>query len=164
VAAVLASLLACHDISDFSTASGGVYEGVITSADFVRTGLGAAVRMCVEVDTSQLQTSPGSISTDDGLFAGTPLRAIPQYWNDPLSTFNFGDGRIQNVLYVASGNRTDAGLAGDVIVVLSFMISGNVEVRLLRGAPATAAVGPASGPPNLFGVFLLSRNAGSCPF
>jgi hypothetical protein len=160
-----ATLLACHDISSFSTASGGIYEGVITSADFVRAGLGTSVHMCVTIDTSQLQTTPGSIWTDDGLFHETPLRPIPQFWQDPLSTFNFGEGRIENVLYVASGDATDAGLAGDVMVVVSFMIAGTLEVRLLRGAPGAAAGdSAAAGPPNLFGVFSLSRNPGSCPF
>lgn len=165
LAFVFATPLACHDISDFSTTSGGVYEGVITGADFVRAGLGASVRMCMTIDTSQLQTAPGSISTDDGLFEGTPLRPIPQYWQDPLSTFNFGEGRVENALYVASGNGNDAGLAGDVFVVVSFMIAGTIEVRLLRGAPSIASTGgSASGPPNLFGVFSLSRNPGQCPF
>jgi hypothetical protein len=165
VMAASATLLACHDISSFSTASGGIYEGVITSASFVRAGLGTSVRMCVAIDTSQLQTAPGAISTDDGLFHETPLRPIPQFWQDPLSTFNFGEGRIENALYVASGSAVDAGLAGDVVVVLSFMIAGTIEVRLLRGAPPMTVTGVATaGPPNLFGVFSLIRNPGSCPF
>jgi hypothetical protein len=164
VAAVVA-LPGCHDISDFSTSSGGIYEGSITSAGFVRAGIGSSTRMCVAIDTNQLQTAPGSITTDDGLFRGTPLRPIPQYWQDPLSTFNFGEGRIENALYVARGNKTDAGLAGDVFVVLSFMVSGTVEARLLRGAPPMVDSAPeAAGPPNLFGVFSLSKNPGSCPF
>jgi hypothetical protein len=162
--AVAGLLFACHDISSFSTASGGIYEGVVTPASFVRTGLGASVRMCVAIDTDQLQTAPGSISTDDGLFHQTPMRPIPEYWQDPLSTFNFGDGRIENVLYVAHGAATDAGLAGDAFVVLSFTTAGTIEARVLRGAPATSGSDAVASPTNLFGVFTLSRNAGSCPF
>ena len=93
--------------------------------------------MCVTIDTSQLQTAPGWISTDDGLFRKAALRPIPQYWQDPLSTFNFGEGRIENALYVANGGG-DAEAAGDVFVVLLFMVAGTVEVRLLRGAPAVS--------------------------
>jgi hypothetical protein len=163
--AAVGVLPGCHDISDFSTTSGGIYEGAITSADFIRAGIGPKARMCVAIDTNQLQSAPGLITTDDGLFGGTPLRPIPQYWQDPLSTFNFGEGRIENALYVAHGNKTDAGLAGDVFVVLSFMVAGTVEVRLLRGAPPTGGSAPdAGGPANMFGVFSLSRSPGSCPF
>jgi hypothetical protein len=167
-ALVFAAFVACHDISSFSTASGAggtTYEGVITGADFVRTGLGSSVHMCLSIDTSQLQSAPGWLSTDDGIFQRTALRPIPQYWQDPLSTFNFGEGRIENVLYVANGRATDAGPAGDVVVVLSFMVSGAVEVRLLRGAPGAPEGGrPVTEPRDLFGVFSLTRTPGSCPF
>jgi hypothetical protein len=147
-------------VSDFSTASGGFYEGSVTSADFVRAGLGPSVKMCLTIDTDQLQGSPGVVSTNDGLFHKTSLRSIPQFWQDPLSSFNFGEGRIQNVLYMASGSATDAGTSGDVTVVISFMVGGDVEVRLLRSAPG----GASAGPPQIFGVFSLSRMTGSCPF
>jgi hypothetical protein len=164
--AVLA-MAACHDVSSFSTADGGSYEGPITSASFVRAGLGSSVRMCLTIDTSQLQGAHGVLSTNDGLFRNTPLRQIPQFWQDPLSSFNFGEGRIQNVLYVAHGNPPDGGAAaeaGDVFVVVSFMTAGDIEVRLLRGAPGSPGAGAASGPPNLFGVFPLDRGSSACPY
>jgi hypothetical protein len=150
---------ACDSLSDFSTTSGGVYFGAVTGAGFVRAGLGDSVRMCLELDTSQLQSAPGSLTTDDGLFRKTPLRQIPQLWHDPLSTLTFGQGRTQNLLYVAQGNATHTESAGDVFVVVSLMTSGNVEVRLLRGAPQTSAT-----PSSLFGVFTLSRQESACPF
>lgn len=159
--ALLAS--ACHDVSSFSTVSGGSYEGPIASASFVRSGLGKS-RMCLTIDTSHLQDAPGALSTDDGLFHDTPLRSIPQLWQDPLSTLTFGDGRIQNAVYVAHGNPVDRGEAGDVFVVVSFMVSGDIEVRLLRGAPAAADAGASPGPPSLFGVFTLSRASGACTY
>jgi hypothetical protein len=172
------SLSGCHEVSNFSTASGGVYEGTITAASFVRAGLGPSVRLCLSIDSEHLQESPGTVTTDDGLFNKTALRSIPQLWQDPLSTFNFGDGRIQNVLYVATGSSGDAG-QGDVYVVISFMISGAVEVRLFRGAPGGGGAGAgsvdggggggdasshAAGPPDIFAVFSLLRQSGSCPF
>jgi len=173
-------LLACHDVSDFSTVSGGVYQGSVTSASFVRTGIGGSARMCLTIDAQNLESpSPGTLTTSDGLFHSTPLRSIPEIWADPLSTLNFGEGRIQNVIYVARGNPTEAGAApdgggaptttsGDVFVVVSFMVSGSIEVRLLRGAPgAPGAVDAGSSsvePPQIFAVFTLSRKTGSCSF
>ncbi len=166
------ALCACHNLSSFSTASGGYYEGAIVGSSFVRSGLGDAVRMCLLIDTDHLQDAPGTISTDDGRFEKTALRPIPQFFQDPLSSFNFGEGRIQNVLYVAGAAATEGGLeggapaepSGDVFVVISFMSSGDIEVRLLRGAPPVPGNAKSAGPPNLFGVFNLSRGAGSCPF
>lgn len=157
-------LMACRNIDGFSTASGGHYEGPIVGASFVRSGLGATVTMCLLIDTDHLQDTPGSISTDDGLFQMTTLRPIPQLWQDPLSTFNFGEGRIQNVLYAARGNASDASPEGDVMVVISFMVAGDIEVRLLRGAPLSPAdSGAPADPTNLFGVFALNRASGPCP-
>jgi hypothetical protein len=163
----VACVLACHDLSSFSTASGGSYEGPIESARFVRAGLPGSSRMCLTIDTDHLQDAPGTLSTSDGLFAKTPLRSIPQLWQDPLSTLSFGEGRIQNAVYVAHGNAADGGAAsggGDVFVVISFMVSDAVEVRLLRGAPSSGG-GPApAGPPSLFGVFSLKRASGACTY
>jgi len=154
----------CHDLSSFSTVSGGVYEGTIETAPFVSAGFGKT-RMCLTIDPDHLQTAPGSVSTSDGLFHATPLRPIPQVWRDPLSTLTFGEGRIQNELYVADGAGLDGGAAGDVFTVVSFMTSGQVEVRLLRGAPRAMGSGPPPGSPsNLFGVFQLSRSASGCTF
>jgi len=158
-------LLACRDIEGFSTASGGHYEGTIVGASFVRTGLGATVKMCLLIDTDHLEDAPGSISTDDGTFRATSLRPIPQVWQDPLSTFSFGEGRIKNVLYVARSDVSDASPAGDVMVVVSFMMAGDIEVRLLRGAPSSPTEdGGSGGPTNVFGVFALSRASGPCSF
>jgi hypothetical protein len=174
VAAVTALAPACHDVSSFSTVSGGSYEGPIVGASFVRAGLSASARVCLTIDTAHLQDSPGTISSNDGLFYQTPLRSIPQLWQDPLSTLTFGEGRIQNVIYVARGNALDGGAsreggasgeAGDVFVVVSFMVAGNIEARLLRGAPPAPDSGPApAGPPNLFGVFVLNRADAACPY
>jgi hypothetical protein len=119
------------------------------------------------------------ISTQDGLFRATPLRPIPQLWHDPLSTLSFGDGRTKNLLYVAAASAAgDAGAAeaGDVMVFLSLMQSGDVELRLVRGAPPSAGDvaggsdgGAGTAPPptpaaNLFGVFTLRREEGACSF
>ncbi len=157
---VLAAVLpACRDVQSFST-SGDHFEGAVISADFVRAGVGRNVGLCLTLDTDHLQNAPGSIWTSDGRFEATPLRPVPQIWHDPLSTLSFGDGRTKNLVYVATPAATDGGdSGGDVLVVVSLMDSGGVEVRFLRGAPAAPV--PA---PNIFAVFTLQREPGACPF
>lgn len=159
VAVALGALAACRDTSEFTTKSGH-FGGQVVAGSFVRAGLPEDVVMCLTFDAGRLQDAPGSITTSDGRFRATPLRPIPQLWHDPLSTMSFGDGRVQNLLYVAS--PTEDGGGGDVMVLVSLMQSGGVEVRLLRGAPGADAAAPAGGPP-LFGVFDLQRRDGPCP-
>jgi len=154
---------ACHDLSSFST-NGGSYLGPVVPADFVRSGIGTNVNLCLTFDVDHLQDTPGTLSTSDGLFDATPLRSIPQLWQDPLSTLQFGEGRTKNLIYVAT-SRTDGGSGADVMVVISLMESGSVEVRLLQGAPNFAPDGgAASGAQNLFAVFSLTRQSSPCAF
>jgi hypothetical protein len=157
--AAAASLTACSNVSRFSN-NGDHYQGSIIAGDFVRSGFDPSTQMCVVLDANHLQDAPGDVSTSDGRFAATALRPIPQIWHDPLSTLAFGEGRIENLVYIATP-LVDADALGDVVAVVSLMQSGSVEVRLFRGAPAVDS-GP--GGNNLFGVFSLTRTAGSCSF
>lgn len=50
---------------------------------------------------------------------------------------------------------------GDVMVVVSLMQGGDVEVRLIRGAP-NGSVDAGSTMQNVFGVFELKRTKGPC--
>jgi hypothetical protein len=163
VAAALFATLAtgCHDVSRFSN-DGDHYEGNIVGGDFVRAGFDASTRLCVVLDASHLQDAPGTITSSDGRFASTPLRTIPQIWHDPLSTLSFGEGRVQNLIYVATP-MPDADPGSDVFAVVSLMQSGAVEVRIVRGAPVNDG-GAGSSTGNVFGVFSLSRTGGACSF
>lgn len=152
-------LVACRDTSNFGTEGGRHFEGDVVSGSFVRTGVVAGTRMCVQLDPEHLQDLPGSLSTSDGLFRATALRPIPQLWHDPLSMLHFGDGRVQNLVYVATP-REDGGAGQDVNAVVSLMQSGGIEVRLFRGAPG----GEPSATPPLFAVFDLTKKDGPCPF
>ena len=154
---------ACRDVSRYST-HGDHYEGEVVKGSFVRSGIAEDTKMCLVLDAEHLQDAPGTLSTSDGRFRATPLRPIPQIWHDPLSTLSFGDGRRQNLVYVVTP-LADAGDVQDVMVVLSLMTEGGVEIRLVRGAPqADAGVpGPAT-PPPVFGVFTLDRREGTCSF
>jgi hypothetical protein len=160
------SASACRDLSGFSTAKGDHFQGVVVNADFVLAGVGPYVQMCLTVDTDHLQDAPGAIWTDDGRFNATPLRPIPQIWHDPLSTLSFGEGRIKNLVYVATTSPGDGGAGDDVFVIESLMQSGAIEVRLLRGAPAISVDGgvPSSSGGNIFAVFNLDRKEGACSF
>jgi hypothetical protein len=163
-AVVIPTLLACRDISGFSTGSGDRYEGAIVDAPFVRVGIDAGTTLCLALDTDHLQDAPGAVSTSDGRFSRVPLRPIPQIWHDPLSTLSFGEGRLKNLIYVASASTPFSdGLGTDVWAVLSLMQSGGVEVRLMRGAPP---VGDAAGAGEaaVFAVFDLSRQTGPCSY
>jgi hypothetical protein len=164
LSATLAALVltaGCHDVSSFSTGSGNRYVGPVVPADFVLSGVGSSAQLCLLLDADHLQDAPGSISTSDGMFRGTALRPIPQLWHDPLSTFTFGEGRIQNLLYIATPTQ-----GADVTVVLSLMDGGGVEARLVRGAPPAVAADASSTPTptNVFAVFTLSLQQGVCPF
>jgi hypothetical protein len=155
--------MACQDLSGFNT-NGDSYEGAVVQGDFVRSGVVADARACITLDTDHLQDAPGTISTNDGRFQAVGMRPIPQIWHDPLSTFSFGEGRLKNLLYVAAASTpfTD-GQGQDVFAVVSLMHSGQVEVRLLRGAPSLASEGGAPSE-NVFAIFELSRQKGPCSY
>jgi hypothetical protein len=155
------AVTACRDLSGFSTTDGDSYEGDVVNAGFVLAGMQPKTRLCLTLDTDHLQDAPGAIATSDAMLRQVALRPIPQIWHDPLSTLSFGEGRLKNLVYVAK-----AETEGDVFVVVSLMQSGDIEVRLLRGAPglsADGAAGDTSGG-NLFAVFSLSRQSGPCSF
>jgi len=156
----------CRDLSGFTTA-GDHFEGLVVAGDFVRAGVDAGTSLCLTIDANHLQDDPGAISMSDGRFETTALRPIPQIWHDPLSTLSFGEGRLKNLLYVATATASFSdGKSDDVLAVLSLMQSGHVEARLIRGAPDVPSDGgsTATGTENLFAVFDLTREPGPCSF
>jgi hypothetical protein len=150
---------ACRDVTRF-TNEGDHYEGDIVEGSFVRAGFAAGTRLCLTVDANHLQDAPGTVGSTDARFHATALRPIPQIWHDPLSTLTFGDGRVQNLVYVATP-MIDGGTDADAMVFVSLMQGGGVEVRVLRGAPP---VGQTDEGTSLFGVFSLRRAEGPCSF
>jgi hypothetical protein len=149
---------ACRDLTRFSTTKGDRFEGNVVPSDFVRAGMGDSTRLCLSIDADHLQDTPGTVSTNDGRFQAAALRPIPQLWHDPLSTFEFGEGRVKNLIYAVTPSPdggVDAGDSSDVLLFVSLMESGSIEVRMVRGAP------PA---PALFAVFTLDRQSGPCSF
>lgn len=156
----------CRDLSGFST-HGDSFVGPVLNASFVLAGIDGLTSLCLTLDTDHLQDAPGNVSTSDGHLQTVPLRPIPQLLQDPLSTLSFGDGRLKNLVYVVTPTTQFAdGNAGDVMAVVSLMQSGDVEVRLIRGAPGAGADAAAGGTQasNLFAVFQLTRQSGPCGF
>jgi hypothetical protein len=154
-------LTGCKDIDRFTTEPGQSYCGKIVSALMVRQGFEDSVCMRMTFDAHHVNDRPGLLWTTDGLFNGTPMRAIPQLSNDPLLMFTFGEGREKNFLFMADPVQSERGPA--VNVVVSLMHSGEAEVRLIRGA--TEGPEPPSGldGASLFGVFTpLQREEGAC--
>lgn len=154
-------LQGCKDITRFSTGDGEAYCGDIVLGGFVREGFGTGVTMRLHLDTDRLQDAPGVVSTSDGLFVDAPLRPIPQLAHDSLSTLQFGEGRVRNLLFGAQ--PTEGATA---YVVISLLENESVEVRVLRGAPAAPGEQPSADEqgPELFGVFPLVRRKGTCGF
>jgi hypothetical protein len=152
--------LGCNDVGRFSNA-GDHYAGAIVAGGDVLQGFDAGAGLCLVLDANHLQDAPGTLSSNDHRFRNAPLRPIPKIWHDPLSTLSFGEGRVQNLVYVVAP-LADADSFGDIYAVLSLMQSGAVEVRLLRGAPT---IDGGDGADNiLFGVFSLTRAAGPCSY
>ena len=160
-------LAACRDLSGFSTAGGSFQGQVVQNAPFVLAGVDPATSLCLTLDVDHLQDAPGALSTNDGRFQMVPMRPIPQLWQDPLSTLTFGEGRLKNLIYVVTATTPYSdGTGNDAFVVVSLMQSGNVEVRLMRGAPlaGTDDAGAPAGDSHVFAVFQLTRQQTPCSF
>jgi hypothetical protein len=164
---VFVVLAGCKDIDRFSTEPGESYCGKIVSATIVRHGVSCSVCMRMTFDAHRASDQPGKLWTDDGMFAATALRPIPQLSHDPLLTFTFGEGREKNFLFAA--DPADPARGPTVTAVISLMHSGDAEVRLLRGAaplaepPTACDAGPSGIDEPVFGVFApLRRQTGTC--
>lgn len=101
------------------------------------------MRLRLHLDIDALTTIPGNLTSDDAkyglcrgteqpLFDGAPLRAIPEVLHDSISTLEFGQGRVHSFFaYV------DSTCQGTMLAVVSLMKNKTVEVRLFKPAPMT---------------------------
>jgi hypothetical protein len=154
----------CRDLERFDTGDNEAYCGSIVSAGFVREGFPANLRMRATIDTNNMTTVPGTLTTDDDSCSATPLlhaapmRATEQLFHDPLSTFDFGTGRDHNFFA-----WVDSTCQGPMLTVVSLMKNDDVELRLMR-PPSPSATGSSDPDPAWFGVFQLARHRGDCGF
>ncbi len=162
-------LIACTDTSRWNSEPGESFCGDVTAASFVRAGIPEGMRMRLELDAEHLQSTPGRLWTSPlpsgEKLVAAEMRVIPQLLHDPLSTLNFGEGRVRNSIAVVDLPSTDpARPTSQLIVIVSLLQSGDAEVRLLRGALTSAGADAGATDPagNLFGVFRLRREKGDC--
>lgn len=144
----------CADLSDYQLEADEAYCGAMVSAPvfhsgFVPDGAPPALRLRLHLDVDALTTNPGSVTSDDSehglckdsakpLFDEAPLRAIPEVLHDPISTLEFGQGRVHTFFaYV------DSTCQGTMLAVVSLMKNKTVEMRLFKPAAMTKADAPA---------------------
>jgi hypothetical protein len=162
--ATLLFAVGCHDLDRFDTGNDEAYCGSIVSGGPFREGFPANLRLRATIDTSNLTTLPGTLTTDDQSCSATPLlhaapmRATEQLLHDPLSTFDFGTGRDHNFFA-----WVDSSCQGPMLAVVSLMKNNDVEVRLMK-PPTPPATGTGDPDPAWFGVFQLARHHGDCGF
>jgi hypothetical protein len=160
-AALAASLLAsgCRALEGFSTQEGEIYKGTIVAApaapdggpepvDPIRNGIdvdgdtiddvfGRDTAMVMTLRVEEFQTSNvAHVTTSDGLLVNAPLLSVEQLWRDTLSGLTFPAGRLRSGLYfVRAAPDAPGGLADtELIAILSLMVDGSVELRLISGA------------------------------
>lgn len=156
-----ASAISCSDLSRFSTTAGESYCGIVTGGSFVRSpGLAEGTKMRLQLDTDAMQSQPGHLWTGElspgERMQGAELRAIEQLEHDLLSDLTFGEGVVKSSVAVVELGHTE------VVAVISLMQSGGVDVRLMRGDGRSVYADGTPKPPQIFGVFHLSKEAGDC--
>lgn len=168
--AALASV-GCRDLERFDTKPGEAYCGNIVAAPFVRTsersgGFRQDLRLRLRLDADNLDTTPGSIATDDAAdgpcapeatFDEAVLQAVPEISHDELFLMNFGSGRDHNVLAWAQSS-----CRGPMLVVVSLMRNDDVEVRLMTPPPQQVNSDPEDEQRPAFALFPLKRRKGEC--
>ncbi|MEZ4444005.1 MAG: hypothetical protein R3B72_33335 [Polyangiaceae bacterium] len=168
--AVLLAGSGCNRLDSFTLEPGESYCGRISLGSQAREGLSPRVRMRLTFDAAKVEAgeSPGAIWIDDAgiegpaLLTEAPLRPIRAVAFDALGTMSLGDGREDNLLYAVTATRE-----GDesLLALLTMRSDDAVEVRLLRGGrPAVEGEPLDEAHRPIFGLFLLSRQSGTCGF
>ena len=163
----------CRTLDRFDTGGHKAYCGNIVSSAFVRQGFAPDLRLLVRIDTDNLQTVPGSLSSNDSgadpdagaaagpcapqpLFAESPMTVTEELFSDPLSAIEFGTGRDHNFFA-----WTESACKGSMLTVVSLMKNDDVEVRLMK-PPDPPVVGSTEQPKPWFGLFQLTRQKDDC--
>jgi hypothetical protein len=159
VVIAITALAGCRTLDRFDTGDGEAYCGNIVSAAFIRDGFPPDLRLMLDLDTSRLESAPGTISSNDGTggpcapqasFENAPFIVTDAVFHDQLATLDFGEGRDAN--FVAWVQST---CQGPMLAVVSLMKSDDVEVRLMKPPVAKTGTTPDVAPG--FALFQLSR-------
>lgn len=168
IGALLGLISGCRDPDEFELREDEVFCGTLVSAPLFHEGLlpenvPPSLRLRLELDVHQLDSRPGTLTTDDAVrglcssegrafFEEAPLRTVAEALHDPISTISIGQGRERNVLaYV------DSSCGHSLLAVLSLMAGGSVEVRLFKPGPEPTENTPQRDRPG-FGLFTLERH------
>ncbi len=166
VGTAIAALAGCQDLSRFSTRSDEAYCGSIVDVEgnLVRRGFEATRKLRMTLDVSKVDTSPGTLTTDDRFLDAAPMVRIPELINDPLWSLDFGEGRDKNLVFIVYPSQPTGGPS--ILTVLSLLHDGDAEVRLIRGAaPLEGVTTAVAGEVPLFGVFgPMHRQTGECVY
>jgi hypothetical protein len=178
--AVLAALSAsCRSLDRFDTKGDPAFCGEIVlgpdfHAGFIQDNRNPPVlALMLELDTSQLAAMgektpsfPGQLSSDDKvdglcpgepLFKGAQLRTIPQVYHDTLSTLSFGEGHDEDFFA-----WVDSTCQGTMLALVSMLRNGDVELRLFKPAPLSAAKEPPAEEKPGYGLFYMNRSEHAC--
>lgn len=165
----LVALSGCENLSRFDTKGSAAYCGTIVGAQFVRTteskgGFRRDLRLRLQLDTETLSTLPGTLSTDDAavgpcapnaLFHEAPLRVTPEVVNDALSSLEFEEGQVHNVVA-----WVDSSCRGPMLSIVSMYKNGHVALRLLK--PGTTGIDGTDR--DAFALFQMARSDTGCGF
>ncbi len=175
VAAAAPGLVSCNSLDRFNTKPPAAYCGAIVGSGdafqygFIQPGAPPNLELSLELDTSSLTSRPGSLASNDAatgfcspspLFAGAPLRAIPQLLHDALAQADLGPGHEHTFF-----SWVDSTCQCTMLAVISLLTNGDVEVRLLKPGPELPTdqqedQKKSSG----FALFYLQRRATGCGF
>lgn len=163
------AVCACERLSRFDTKGSAAYCGAIVGAQFIRTteskgGFRRDLELRLQLDTEALSTLPGTLTTDDAAigpcapsaqFHEAPLRVTPEVVNDALSSMEFEDGQVHNVVA-----WVDSTCRGPMLSIVSLYKNGHVEVRLLK--PGTTGLDGTDR--DAFALFQMARSDTGCGF
>lgn len=164
-----AALSGCQTLDRFDTSGVAAYCGTITSAQFVRTteakgGFSRELRLRLELDADNLSTFPGTLTTDDGAsgpcapkptFDAARLRVTPEVLNDAISSMEFEEGQVENLVA-----WVDSTCRGPMLAVVSLYKNERVAVRLMK----PGATGSAGAERDGFALFSMSRSKTGCGY
>jgi hypothetical protein len=149
-------VVGCDSYQRFRTGPERTFRGAVLGEgdeSFIRRGFAAGTMLDLTFDPDAIgRPEVGTITTEapDGtrLFDGTPLESIAPLSHDLLSELSFpGAGRLETFLLLAHPSGALAGR--EVMVFLSLLDTGEIEVRLIAGTGDEARG-------DVFGVFRLT--------
>lgn len=157
----------CRDLEKFDTRKGEIYCGTMVAPSEASEGFdfgrspAAPLYLSMTLDMNSLESIPGRVRSNDAdfgpckpraMFDNAPLRILRSALGDKLGSLDLSEDHEQDlVAYI------DSTCSGSMVAIVSLIQNGQVELRLLRPAPAAANVPSAD--QARFGIFALAKEA-----